>query len=98
MDDADFTARARFIVEAPLSVERRAVVMDEEMLKQMAQRSHGRYYREEDMQQLIRRLQPLSKGRIVVTETALWRSYWWFVPIMLLLTMEWVLRKRAGML
>jgi hypothetical protein len=98
MDDSDLKARAKFTVEAPLSVERGAVVMQEELLKQMAQRSHGRYFREEDMKQLISRLEPLSKGRIVVTETALWRSYWWFVPIMMLLTIEWVLRKRAGML
>ena len=37
----------------------------------------------------------MTKGRIVVTETELWRSYWWFAPIMLLLTTEWLLRKRA---
>lgn len=98
MEDGDLKARAKFSVEAPLSIERRAVVMNEEILQQMAQRSSGRYYREEDIAQLIARLEPTSRGRIIVTETALWRSYWWFVPIMLLLTTEWLLRKRAGML
>jgi len=98
MNDADLKARAKFVVEAPISVESRAVVMDEELLKRMAERSHGRYYREEDFGQLIQRLEPMTKGRIVVTETQLWRSYWWFVPIMLLLTTEWLLRKRAGMM
>jgi hypothetical protein len=28
----------------------------------------------------------------------LWQSWWWFIPIVLLLTLEWILRKRAGML
>ena len=98
MNDSDLRARAKFTVEAPLSIERRAVIMDEDLLKQMAQRATGRYYREEDIAKLIARLEPTSRGRIIVTETALWRSYWWFVPIMLLLTTEWLLRKRAGML
>jgi len=98
IDDAQLKARAQFTVEAPVSIERRAVTMDESTLSAMASRAFGRYYREEDLPQLIDRLEPTSSGRIIVTETALWRSYWWFVPIMLLLTMEWLLRKRAGLL
>lgn len=98
IDDAQLKARAQFTVEAPVSIERRAVTMDESTLSAMASRAFGRYYREEDLPQLIERLEPTSSGRIIVTETALWRSYWWFVPIMLLLTMEWLLRKRAGLL
>jgi hypothetical protein len=28
----------------------------------------------------------------------LWQSYWWFLSILLLLTMEWLLRRRAGLM
>ncbi len=98
LEDSQLKARAKFSVETPLSIERRAVTMDEATLQGMAARAYGRYYREEDLPRLIERLEPTSGGRIIVTETQLWRSYWWFVPIMLLLTMEWLLRKRAGLL
>ena len=31
-------------------------------------------------------------------DTPLWDSYWWFAVILTLLTIEWGLRKRAGLL
>ena len=96
--DAELKARATFTVEAPLSLERRAVVMDEDTLVRMAQRTGGRYYREEDANALVDRLKPLSAGKIVEDEIVLWQSWWWFVPIIVLLTVEWILRKRAGLL
>jgi hypothetical protein len=43
-------------------------------------------------------LAPMTQGRIVETDTVLWQSWWWFLPIVGLLTIEWLLRKRAGML
>ncbi len=47
---------------------------------------------------LVERLSPLSQGKVVESETLLWQSDWWFGAVLLLLTAEWVLRKRAGML
>jgi hypothetical protein len=35
---------------------------------------------------------------VVEGDTVLWQSYWWFLPIILLLTAEWIIRKRVGML
>jgi len=40
----------------------------------------------------------MSKGRIEESETILWQSWWWFVPIVGLLTIEWILRKRSGLI
>ncbi len=96
--DVEVKARAKFSVEDQLSLEKRELVMNEQLLQKMAQQSGGRYYREEDLGQLLKMLEPLSHGKIVESETQLWRSYWWFIPIVLLFTFEWVLRKRAGML
>jgi hypothetical protein len=42
---------------------------------------------------VIRRL-----PEFVESDTVLWQSYWWFVPIVLLLTIEWIIRERAGLL
>ena len=71
---------------------------NEELLKQMAQASGGEYFREEDVAKLIPKLAPLSTGRIEESETVLWQSWYWFIPIMVLLTAEWVLRKRVGLI
>jgi len=40
----------------------------------------------------------MSQGRVIESDTVLWQSWWWFVPIVLLLTVEWIVRKRMGML
>ena len=40
----------------------------------------------------------MTQGRVIESDTVLWQSWWWFAPIVLLLTVEWIIRKRAGML
>jgi len=47
---------------------------------------------------LTDRLKLLSEGKVMQSDTALWQSYLWFAAVVLLLTIEWILRKRAGML
>ena len=70
---------------------------DELLLRQVASDSGGDYYREEEMRRLIDTLGPASNRREIVEEIVLWQSYWWFVPIMFLLTTEWILRRVKGM-
>ena len=70
---------------------------DELLLRQIAKESGGEYYREEEMNRLIDVLGPASDRREIIRETQLWQSYWWFVPIMLLLTTEWILRRVKGL-
>ena len=70
---------------------------DELLLRQVASDSDGDYYREEEMRRLIDTLGPASNRREIVEEIVLWQSYWWFVPIMFLLTTEWILRRVKGM-
>ena len=71
---------------------------NEELLQQMARAANGEYVREENAAQLLARLEPLSKGRIEESETILWQSWWWFAAVVGLLTAEWLLRKRAGLI
>jgi hypothetical protein len=54
--------------------------------------------REEQIGRLNDLLKPISSGKLVTKEIALWQSYWWFLPIVLILGLELYLRKRAGML
>ena len=71
---------------------------NEALLKQIAEASSGLFLREEDAAMLPELLDPLSSGRVVESDTLLWQSYWWFAAIILLLTVEWALRKRSGLL
>ena len=70
---------------------------DELLLRQIAKDSGGEYYREEEMQRLVELLGPASDHREITEEIQLWQSYWWFTPIMLLLTAEWILRRTKGL-
>ena len=91
-------ARTQFNVAGRDSIERSRLGLNEDLLRQIAVAGGGEYLREEQCDRLIDRLAPLSEGSVQEGDTVLWQSWWWFLPIVLLLTVEWILRKRAGML
>lgn len=91
-------AAGQFFVDPVRTSEMAELNCNEQLLRQIAQTSGGRFVREHELSTLVDQLQPLSSGRIIETETVLWQSYWWFTIIVALLTIEWILRKRAGML
>jgi hypothetical protein len=47
---------------------------------------------------LVELLEPLSKERVFESDTLIWQSWAWFLPMLLLLTAEWAMRKWTGML
>ncbi|MFH5805459.1 hypothetical protein [Alienimonas sp. DA493] len=91
-------ARTNFVVEPPVTVEAADTAADPALLTAMAEASGGRMLREEEIGQLAALLAPLSDGRVIESETPLWQSYWWFFAVLIPLTLEWILRKRAGLL
>ena len=91
-------ARTEFIVRPPETGETALLACNEELLQQIAKESGGQYIREEQTGQLKELLAPLSTGKIVESETVLWQSFWWFGAIVGLLSAEWFIRKRAGMM
>ena len=91
-------ARTQFTVVARENVERTLLSLNEDLLRQVSLAGGGEYLREEQCDALIERLAPLSSGQVIESDTVLWQSWWWFIPIVLLLTIEWILRKRFGML
>jgi hypothetical protein len=97
-EENEIRSIGEFTVREPESPELATLTCNEELLKEMAKLSGGRYLREEQIGRLNELLKPISSGRLVTTEIALWQSYWWFAPIVLLLGIELFLRKRAGML
>jgi hypothetical protein len=91
-------ARTSFVVLAPESGEMQQIACHDELLEEMALASGGRFLREEELVELPELLSPLSSGYVVESDTLLWQSYWWFTLIVGLLAIEWMLRKRAGLL
>ena len=91
-------SRLEFAVEEETSDELTLLGGNPRLLQEMAQVAGGRYFSEAQYQDLIDELDPYSSGKVIETETVLWDSYWWFAAVMLLLSLEWWLRKRAGLL
>ncbi len=73
------------------------VSLDRETLRQIADAGQGVFVHESDADRLLESLAPLSTGRVVESDYLLWQSYPWFLAILSLLTLEWWLRKRAGL-
>lgn len=96
--ERDAKARTGFKVEPLETGELTQLSLNEELLRQMSAASGGEYLREEHIDRLVELLAPMSQGRVIESDTVLAQSYWWFLPIVLLLTVEWIIRKRAGFL
>ena len=70
---------------------------NEKLLRQMAADSGGKYYAEKDLDLLVENLRTHNTSGEIIDERKLWQSFWVFLPIIILLTTEWVLRKVAGL-
>lgn len=92
----EFEGRMELRVEETPDRELERLTMDQPLLAAMAGASGGRFFYEEDIAEVKEELQSVDRKEVIVTETELWSSYWWFVPVILLLGAEWALRKRAG--
>lgn len=111
LPDGDYSIRVRasgydesaLLADAPIRVrqtnhaEMDRVSLNEDSLRQIAEAGNGIYVHQSDAQSLIEYLKPLSSGTIIESDTVLWQSFYWFIPIILLLALEWWLRKRAGL-
>ncbi len=96
--DEALRARSEFQVLPPQSGELALTAANTQLLRQLATAGRGEFWREEQLRELPELLKSYSSGRIVETDTLLWQSYWWFVPVVLLLAVEWMLRRRAGLM
>lgn len=96
--EAALQARSQFEILPAKSAELSTIAANHSLLEQLAEVSHGVALTEAELSRLPELLRPLSNGRVVESETVIWQSYWWFMMIIGLLTLEWLLRKRAGLL
>ncbi|MEM6692610.1 MAG: carboxypeptidase-like regulatory domain-containing protein, partial [Planctomycetota bacterium] len=86
-----------FWVSSSLSSELNEVGADVVTLKEITEATGGITLNESDADSILDRLKPLSAGRRITTDYPIWSSFPWFGAIMMLLTLEWLLRKKASL-
>ena len=89
---------ATFWVEEVDSAEHQRIACNEELLRKLSSSTRGEYLHEEDASRIVELLRPISHGRVVQSSMLLWQSYWWFCAALLLLAVEWIVRKRVGLI
>ncbi len=95
--DALDVALPLLITDKP-SDEMQIVTCDQMALRELAEATGGEYLPEIDLQQLPERLVAFRGSRVQSQIFGLWSSYYWFAAAMLLLSIEWLLRKRFGLI
>jgi hypothetical protein len=85
------------IVKPAANLELQALSRNEGLLEQLAQISGGRYWDESQADAVSDVLAGHRTGKIEESQWLLWQSYPWFLTVMALLSAEWFLRKRAGL-
>jgi hypothetical protein len=56
------------------------------------------YVPENDLQKLWDRMDLSQRSKLIESDRLLWQSYWWFVPILTLVALEWWFRKKGGLI
>ena len=95
-NDQSYPARGQFFVRPTGTSELDRLAMNRDLLQNVARQSGGQFFMEEEARYLVDMLESIDKKRVISSDTILWSSYFWFAPIIALLTAEWLLRKRAG--
>lgn len=87
-----------FVVQPNVDVEMSSLSCNVEALEQLARATGGRFVPFDQADSISDSLQQFQTGKWTETVTLLWQSYPWFATIMVLLALEWILRKRTGLI
>jgi hypothetical protein len=98
LDPKQLAASARFMVRKAAAREFAELSCNEKLLNQIAEASGGIAFREEQVGQVPGTLEALSSGHVEETDTALWLSGWFFAAIVIVLAVEWLWRRQAGLI
>lgn len=85
-----------------IDIEKLNPVSDADLLMLLASKTKGKFFYNEEYNQLFPILQELdkkaSKEVVELSEIVLWNNQWMLIIVILLLGFEWLIRKREGML
>jgi len=91
------TDQGKFSVE-PYSLEFLQTRMNERLLQQLAMKTGGKFFTETNFDELPELLKFPVQKTLQSREIQLWNKMIWLVAAVVLLGLEWLLRKRTGML
>ncbi|MCE9534347.1 MAG: hypothetical protein K8T89_24975, partial [Planctomycetes bacterium] len=89
--------RATFKVLPPETGEMLNLATNWERMKEIADKSGGLMLPADKAAELIEKLQTRTASREIPTDKFLWQSWWLLVPLLTLLTVEWLMRKWVGL-
>jgi len=89
--------RANFKIYPPDNAELVDLSPNVSLLEEIAERSGGKVYYVDQLTQLVERIAAQSVTRDKQDVQKLWQSWWTLILFVLLITMEWGLRKWAGL-
>lgn len=81
-----------------MGAEFRRPAADLELLRRLAEDTHGAYFRPEDAERLVAAIQMPGLAEEEFVALDIWDSPWFFVLLIGLLATEWFLRRRRGMI
>jgi hypothetical protein len=87
-----------FLVQSQTDLELASLSCNTEALKQIARTTGGQFLALDQAESISDLLQRFQTGKWTETVTLLWQSYPWFATMMTLLALEWILRKRSGLI
>lgn len=91
------SVQSQILVEPATTQETIFQASDPDLMQAIADASGGTRIAVADASSLVDLLAPLSRGRVIESEIALWQSFPWFILIVALLTLEWLVRKGVGL-
>lgn len=90
--------RTMFRVLEPPNTEMQNVTRNDALLSQIASLSGGKYVPENGIDELWTAMKMRHNSKLVESDQLLWQSYWWFIPVVMIIAVEWWLRKKAGLI
>jgi uncharacterized membrane protein len=87
---------AEFIVQTA-TLEYQSTQLNEPMLKQIADISGGSYYNISNISELPQAIKEIKESNISIKERSIWDNAWMLGIVLVLLTTEWLLRKKKGL-
>jgi len=87
---------AEFIVQTA-TLEYQSTQLNEPMLKQIADISGGSYYYINNISELPQSIKEIKESTVSIKERSIWDNAWMLGIVLVLLTTEWLLRKKKGL-
>jgi hypothetical protein len=85
----------RFFAVREFNLEKTRTAMNESLLREMAAQTGGAFFREENLHELPAAIPDRTRETVVRMERELWSSWIYFLLLLIVITIEWVIRKMS---